>query len=886
VGISSAGIGSGLDVDSLVSKLMSAEAAPLDNYDSKTAAYQGKLTAYGKVSAAVGTFQGALTSLNSTSTFSALTTLSSNKDVLTASTSSGAVAGKYKVNVTQLAQAQSLVSGGKASTSALIGAGAKTTLTFQFGSVSGGSFGSAGSALGLGVATSGIASGSLTINGTAISTNGTTRSARELAAVINDESDVTGVVAKAGTTTTAATMFKDFGNVDVGAGGSYKLTVGGVDLASVTGSTSFSAADLDGALDNQTTKNALAAANISVTGSAVDGSLQFLAADGSTINVTEAVTGTATGGIGRTGKTDTDPGQANTGSTSTATAGVSLSSSDGSQIVVGGNNPSLAGLTAGSNGSYVGAGFTQDGAQNMGTVTLDAKDQSLQGIRDAINKANIGVTATIVSDGGTNPYHLVVTSNKTGEKSAMKIGVNGADNADPDPAIAALMGYDPAGVQGLTQTSGAQNTKLTMNGIEVTSTSATVTDAVQGVSLDVATLGSSTLTVSKDTSTVADAINGFVKAYNTLNTTIAGLTSYNAATKTGGALQGDSSVRAIQSQLRRQLGASVEGLGGKLTNLSQVGIAFQKDGSLSVDSTKLNTAITNNFSDIGGLFAAMGSASDGGISFDKSSAATKPGEYAVQIDKMATQGKVSSTKELIGSTKILANTTWTVTLNQTVPSTEAKVQNVSIPAGTYDNTQLAAVLRAAINGNSKFAASGDSVEASVEGGKLTLSSSKYGELSNVSIAGVTGSPVSDVFGTPDVSKGSDVAGTIGGVAATGNGQTLTAAGGSPAEGVQLTIKTGGTGDRGSVTFSQGYAYQLTNLSTSFTGKGSILQSKTDGLNVSIKSVADQRDKFSERLTAIEARYRAQFTALDTMLSSMQSTQSYLTQQLAAIAANS
>jgi flagellar hook-associated protein 2 len=883
VGISSAGIGSGLDVDSLVSKLMSAEAAPLDNYDAKTSAYQNKLTAYGKVSAAVGSFQGALTSLNSTATFSALSTLSSNKDVLSATTSNGAVAGKYKVNVTQLAQAQSLVSGGKASTSALIGAGAKTTLTFQFGSVSGGSFGSAGSALGLGVAASGIASGSLTINGTAISTNGTTRSARELAAVINDESDVTGVVAKAGTTTTAADMFKDFGSVDVSAGASYKLTVGGVDLASVSGGTdgaSFSAADLDGALDNQTTKNALAAANISVTGSAADGSLQFLAADGSTINVTEAVSGAVAGGIGRTGATG-----ANTGSTSTATAGVTLSASDGSQIVVGGNNPSLAGLTAGSNGSYIGAGFTQDGSQNMGTVTLDAKDQSLQGIRDAINKANVGVTATIVSDGGTNPYHLVVTSNKTGEKSAMKIGVSGADNADPDPAIAALMGYDPSGVQGLTQTSGAQNTKLTMNGIEVTSTSSTVTDAVQGVSLDVAALGSSTLTVSKDTSTVTDAINGFVKAYNTLNSTIAGLTSYNAATKTGGALQGDSSVRAIQSQLRRQLGVAVEGLGGKLTNLSQVGISFQKDGSLAVDSTKLTTAITNNFGDIGGLFAAMGSASDGGISFDKSTAATKPGEYAVQIDKMASQGKVASTKELIGSTRILANTTWSVTLNQTVPPTEAKVQNVSIPAGTYDNTQLAAVLRAAINGNSKFAASGDSVEASVDGGKLSLSSSKYGELSNVSITGLTGSPVSDLFGTPEVTKGNDVAGTIGGVAATGNGQTLTAAGGSPAEGVQLTIKTGTTGDRGTVSFSQGYAYQLTNLSASFTGKGSILQSKTDGLNVSIKSVADQRDKFSERLTATEARYRAQFTALDTMLSSMQSTQSYLTQQLAAIAAN-
>jgi len=878
--ISSAGIGSGLDVDSLVSSLMSAESAPLNNYDTKTATYQNKLAAYGKVSAAVGTFQAALTSLNSSSTFSALSASSSNKDVLSATTGTGAVAGKYKVNVTQLAQAQSLVSGGKASTSAMIGAGAKTTLTFQFGSVSGGTFGTAGSALGLGVGTSGIPSGSLTINGTAISTNSTTRSARDLADVINDESDVTGVIAKAGTTTTAADMFKTFGDVGVADGGSYTLSVGGVKVASAQAGDSVTAASLDSALASTATKNALAAANITVTGSAANGDLQFLAADGSDISVTEDVTGSVTGGIGKTGA-------ANTGSTATATAGVTLSSADGSQIVIAGNNPALAGLTAGSNGSYIGAGYTQDGAQNMGTVTLDTKDQSLQGIRDAINKANIGVTATIVSDGSANPYHLVVTSNKTGASSSMKISVGGDGDQAPDAAIAALMGYDPAGTQGLTQTSGAQDTKLTMNGIEVTSKSTTVADAIQGVSLDVATLGSSTLTVSQDTSTVSDSINAFVKAYNTLNSTIAGLTSYNADTKVAGALQGDSAVRSIQSQLRRQLTASVEGLGGKLTTLSQVGISFQKDGSLAVDSSKLSDAIKNNFSDIGGLFAAMGQASDGGITFDKSTAATKPGEYAVNITKMASQGKVASTKELIGSTKIAANTTWTVTLNQTDPASESKVQNITIPAGTYDNTQLTAVLRAAINGNSTFSGAGDAVEASVDAsGKLTLSSSKYGEMSNLTLASVTGTAVSDLFGDATTTKGEDVEGTIGGVAATGNGQSLTAAAGSNAEGIALTIKSGAIGDRGSVTFSQGYAYQLTNLSASFTGKDSILQSKTDGLNVSIKSVADQRDKFSDRLTAIEARYRAQFTSLDTLLTSMQSTQSYLTQQLAAIAANS
>jgi flagellar hook-associated protein 2 len=878
VGLSSAGIGSGLDVDSLVSKLMSAEATPLNNYDTKTAAYQAKLTAYGKVSTAVGTFQAALTTLNSAATFSALNTSSGSKDILTGTASAGAVPGKYRINVTQLAQAQSLNTGGKASTSAMIGAGAKTTLTFQFGSVSGGTFGMAGSALGAASAASGIAGGSLTINGTAIATSGSTRSARDLAAAINAETDSTGVTARAGVTTTSNTLFAGFGQVAIGSGGgSYALSVGGVQLVSTSGGAPVTSASIASALDSTSVKNALAAANITVSGSATDGTLQFTAADGASITIAETVSGSVSGGIGLA------PGSANAGSSTTASAGVTLSSADGNQIVVGGSNPQAAGLTAGSGGSYLGASFSQDGSQASGTVTLDTKDQSLQGIRDAINKANIGVTATIVSDGSDTPYHLVITSNKTGAKSTMKISVDGS----ADPAIAALLAYDPAGTQNLTQTSGAQDTKLNMNGIEVTSSSTTVTDAVQGVSLNVAGLGSTTLSVSKDTSSVTDAINSFVKAYNTLNTTIAGLTKYDATTKTAAALQGDAAVRSIQTQLRRALGTTVEGLDSDMTNLSQVGISFQKDGSLAVDSSKLSKAMTENFADIAGLFAAVGKASDGNISFDKSTAATKPGEYAVNITKMATQGKLTSSTALSGPTIIKPNTTWTVTLNQTDPVTESKVQNISIPAGTYDNTQLAAMLRAAINGNTTFSGAGDSVETSVDSsGKLSISSSKYGEASNISISGVTGSAVSDLFGTASPVKGSNVEGTIGGVAATGNGQSLTAAAGSAAEGIQLTIKSGNTGDRGTVTFSQGYAYQLTNLASSFVGNNSIIKSKTDGLNVSIKSVADQRDKFSERLTEIEARYRAQFTALDTMLQSMQSTQSYLTQQLAAIAANS
>ncbi|TFW29509.1 flagellar filament capping protein FliD [Massilia horti] len=885
MGISSAGIGSGLDIEGLISKLMNAEAAPLAKYDKQAAVLQNKLAALGKLGGAVGVFQGTLSTLSNSSTFRALTSKSADETILTGSAGSSAAPGKYNVNISQLAQAQTLHTAGRASMTSLIGNATPTVLTFQFGTVGGGLFGIEGSALSTAVATNGIANGSLTINGTAIATDGSTTGARALAEAINAKSATTGVTASAGATATNATLFAGFGAVDTSGGGSYGLAIGGVMIATqqpgiAPGEAgSLDAAAIDNALTKPATVNSLADAGVTFTGSAVDGTLQFHSASGANITIFEVVGGNVAGGIGAPA--------ANNGSTATATAGITLASTNASPITVGGSAPALAGLTAGSGGSYLGSNFTQDGARASGTVVLDPANQSLAGIRDAINKANIGVQASIVSDGSDNPYHLVITSNNTGASAALKISVSGVDGNPPDAALASLLGYDPGGAQNLSQTAAAQSAKLNVNGIAVTSSTNSVSDAIQGVTLNLATEGSTTLTVNRDTKSVSDAVNAFIKAYNDLNKTIASLTGYNADAKAGGPLQGDATVRAIQSSLRQQLGVAVEGLGGKLTTLSQIGIAFEKDGNLSLDSSKLNKAINDNFADIGGLFAAMGSASDGMVTFAGSSAKTKPGEYALKVTALATQGHLTSAEPLTGSKVIGAGTTWSVTLNQTDPATASKTQSIAIPAGTYDSKQLAAMLRAAINGNSTFAGAGDLVETDVDAeGRLTISSSRYGSNSNISISPLTGTGPDVLFGDATPDPGSDVAGTIGGVAATGSGQTLSGAKGSVVDGMKLTITGGTTGERGTITFSQGYAYQLNNLAASFIGTKGLITGKSDGINVSIKAVQDQRDRFNTRLADIEKRYRAQFTALDTMLASMQSTQNYLTQQLSALAKNS
>ncbi|MYM68491.1 flagellar filament capping protein FliD [Pseudoduganella sp. FT55W] len=895
MGISSPGIGSGIDVNTIVSKLMAVESAPLADFDKKSASYLAQVSAFGNLSGALGSFQSSLSSLTSLSGFQTMSATPGDNSILTATATGTAIPGSYRINVTQVAQAQTLASGGYKTTTAAIGTGAKTTINFSLGTVSGGTFGITGTALGASLSTGGLTPGALTINNTAIATDGTTRSARLLADAINAKSTTTGVSAKAAATVTSATLFgsggaSTFGDIDTSGGGTYSLSVGGVEIAvqaaGVAGGSGITAASLDAALTGNTAvARALADANITVTGTAADGTLQFTNADGSNIAIAEAVssTGTVTGGIGNAA------GVANIGSSTTAVSSISLISADGSPISVGGTNPAGAGFTAGVGGAYLGASFAADSTRTSGNIVIDSSNNTLAGIVAAINKGNFGVTASIVSDGstGTNatPNRLILTSSATGASSTMKISLSGSGGNPADPALEALLGYDPAGTQNLSQKAAAADTKATVNGIDVTSSSAGISGAISGVTLSTLKTGSTTLTIAKDSSALNSSVSGFVKAYNDLNSQINQLSGYNADTKTGGPLLGDSTIRNLSASIRREMSSSITGLeGSKLTNLSQIGISFQKDGTLTLDNSKLGKAINDNYGDIAGLFAAVGRGTDPDIKFVSSTGKTQAGDYRVDITQLATQGTLQGTAVLPAETTIDADTTWTVTLNDTVPSNVNNTATITLPAGTYNPSQLATMLQSSINGVSAFSSAGATVTATVgDDGTLKLNSTRYGSKSNIHINTATGTSVATVFGTGTSVDGKDVAGTIGGYTATGDGQTLTGAAGAPIEGLKLTIAGDTTGSRGSFGFSQGYAYQLNTLASGYLGSDGAITSRTTGLNKTVKDIEKQKTAFSDRLTDIEKRYRDQYSTLDTTIASMNTTASFLTQQFAAMA---
>ena len=533
-------------------------------------------------------------------------------------------------------------------------------------------------------------------------------------------------------------------------------------------------------------------------------------------------------------------------------------------------------------GQYSGASFTSNG-NGAKTISIDASNNSLEGIRDAINKAGIGVSASIVNDGSNTPYRLALSVANAGSSNSLKISVSG------DPALSALLANDPSGTQNLQETATAQNSELKINGIAISKSSTVIADAIQGVTLNLSktNVGSpATVTVSSSNSAIGNAVSAFVKAYNDAKKTLDSVTAYDGSSaKAGGTvgksgpLQGDATIRRMQYQIRQMFSTQVAGVDSSYNSLAKVGIAFQKDGTLSLDNTKFQKAVDASYGNVLALFAATGNASDSLVKYNSSTTATKAGQYDINISALASKGSLAGSAVTTGLTITAgSNDTLGVTLNGVSSS-------VTLEAKTYASVDaLAAEIQTKINGNSAFSGSSVAIAASGNAASFTLAatSNLYGSTSNFSVSGNAAS----LFGaSPVTTAGVDVTGTIGGNSATGTAQKLMGNSGA-SDGLAVNVTGGAVGDRGSISFSRGFASQLDGLLSDFLGSKGLIASRTDGLNASIKGIGVQRDKLNQRLADTEKRYREQFTALDVTLGQLSRTQSYMTQQLAALAPSS
>lgn len=679
--ISSPGVGSGLNVNALVTSLMQPATNKLNLLKSQEASYQTKVSALGSLQSALSSFQSSLSSLSSASSFLQMSATPGDATILSTSADATAKAGSYTINTTQLAQAQSLSTAGVSDPATSIGSGTSTKLTFSFGTISGGTL---------------------------------------------------------------------------------------------------------------------------------------------------------------------------------------------------------------ANGTYTGASFSPNAQQAPFSVTITNANNSLQGIRDAINAANGGVTATIVNDGSATPNRLVLTSTQTGQTMSMKVDVA----AGGDATLTNMLAYDPAGTQNLTQTAAGQNANLTINGLAVSSPTNTVKSAVQGLSMSLIKTGTTTVNVSNNSDGVTKAVNDFVAAYNTLHSAIGKLTYFDKASATPGStsnnngpLIGDTTTQMITTQIQQILNGKLPGVSGSvLTSLADIGVTFQAgdgtgsatdtSGQLAVDTTKLQKAITSGgFAQLASLLATNGTTTDSLISYQSSTSNTQPGQYDVVITRLATQGTLTSNATLA------ANTTIDGTNNTLTAQVDGKSTSITIPNGIYTPDKMAAALQAAINGNSQFAANGSTVSVKQTAGVLSITSNRYGSASNVRVT--SGNAMTALFGTgvSPSTDGVDVGGSIGGVIATGSGQNLTGAAGSQTDGLKIQVTGTNLGNRGTIKFSQGYASLLSNQVSNFLGAKGAISTAQSNLNATIKQVQQQESDWQDQMTQMQNRYLAQFTALDATMSKLSSTSDYLKQVL-------
>ena len=228
------------------------------------------------------------------------------------------------------------------------------------------------------------------------------------------------------------------------------------------------------------------------------------------------------------------------------------------------------------------ASFTSGGAATAVTITAD---DTLASVRDKINTSGAAVTASILTD--ASGARLVIRSKDTGAANAFRTSVSAGGPTG--------LAYDPSsGVSNATRSQTAANAAATINGIAVSSASNSLVNVLDGVTLTLKDLTTSAanVTVASDTDAMKKTLQDFAAAYTDLAKLIATDTKYDATSKSAGPLQGDGAVVGLQTRLRAMLGAT-SGASSAYARLSDAGFEMQRDGSLSVNATKLDKALAN-----------------------------------------------------------------------------------------------------------------------------------------------------------------------------------------------------------------------------------------------------------------------------------------------------
>ncbi len=507
-----------------------------------------------------------------------------------------------------------------------------------------------------------------------------------------------------------------------------------------------------------------------------------------------------------------------------------------------------------------GSSFTVNPEASTRTVTIAEGQNTLSGIRDAVNAANIGVRASVVNDAAG--ARLVFTSSNTGVNNGLRISGGGGLAGFPSPAT-------------LQRIDRGQDASAKVEGLTVTSSTNTLSNVVDGINVTLAKAGTTTISGSQDFSSARGALDAFAKSYNALKTFADQVAAVNPGPAADGPLAGDSSVRGVLNRLRNEITQTVPFLASDTNSLGRIGLSFQRDGTLRFDSAAFDRAVTADPQAVARVFRNGGQASSSQVANVVTTDRTRTGNQSLELLTAATQARLQGSITAAPAAIDGTNNALTVTINGTSASiTLANSSGQSL-------SQLAEQIQIGLNTSEAFGSAGIRVLVDTSGpsGALAIRTTTFGSAS--SVQSVSGSAATALFGSTTAVAGSDAVVRLGSDTLTGAGRRI-----SREDGLSFDVNAESPGSLGALAVSQGMGPRLAGLLGQLNGADGVVRARVDGLTASVKSVEAQQASFNKRLEQIEARYRRQFAALDGMLASMNTTSQYLGQQLAALSRQS
>lgn len=529
-------------------------------------------------------------------------------------------------------------------------------------------------------------------------------------------------------------------------------------------------------------------------------------------------------------------------------------------------------------GNYSRTGGVIDGAMTLNAdkasvdITIDSTNNTLEGIRDAINDADMGVTASIIFDGAN--YNLSIVS-ESGADNEIQIDVTESGAA----GLSALQ-FDESNITADAQA--GQNAIVSLNGITgIERSSNSIDDIVDGLKIDIlqemADGESVTITVTDDKTFAEDNVRNFVDAYNAFLEAVdpifgsTEVENEDGETETvRGSLANDGLAKSLLSQIRSVIASSIPGLeDSNFTSLTNIGIRTELDGTLSIDEDDFSDAFENNFEDVQKLLAPFTDSSTNDISINSFGDNTEAGAYDVVVTTNPTRG-VYNGAAFAGDLDTNGETyEFVIAVNGTTSET------ITIPTDVYaDESELAAQIQSLINGDANISAAGGSVTVTYNGTGFDITSASYGSSSTIAISSAS-TDTSTLLGLSDGSgtSGTAAGGTINGVTGFGSANVLLPALGEPGESLALII--GESATSATVNFSRGFAGELERLLDSFLESDGVIATRTETLETRLETYDTEQERLDRRISAYEERLLNQFIAMERILSSLDTSGSFL-----------